>query len=162
MPFAELASSRVPIAASSDSPCAFSAPLLTSARGVTRLTSKDTVLELSQSLPYETWLYAYTSGAAYAGGQEHERGRLAPGLQADLVVLDGPLDAEHPPRVADLGRRQAGVPFVRPRGVGGPERRRREQRALRCARSAVRRATCLQNKVVRAPSHGVGKCDVVM
>jgi predicted amidohydrolase YtcJ len=101
MPFADLASAGVPIAGSSDSPCAFSAPLLTSARGVTRLTSKGTVIEPAQSLPYETWLHAYTAGAAFAGGQEHERGRLAPGLQADLVVLDGPLDAERPPRVAE-------------------------------------------------------------
>ena len=101
MPFAELAASGVPIAASSDSPCAFSAPLLTSALGVTRLTSKGTVIEPAESLPYEAWLYAYTAGAAFAGGQEDERGRLAPGLQADLVVLDGPLDAERPPRVAE-------------------------------------------------------------
>jgi predicted amidohydrolase YtcJ len=108
MPFAELASSGVPLAGSSDSPCAFSAPLLTSARGVTRLTSKGTVHEPAQSLPYETWLHAYTAGAAFAGGQEHERGRLAPGLQADLVVLDGALDAERPPHVAETwvdGRR---------------------------------------------------------
>ena len=101
MPFAELATTGVPIAASSDSPCAFSAPLLTSARGVTRLTSKGTVIEPAQALPYETWLHAYTAGAAFAGGQEHERGRLAPGLHADLVVLDGPLDAERPPRIAE-------------------------------------------------------------
>ena len=59
------------------------------------------MIEPAQSLPYETWLYAYTAGAAYAGGQEHERGRLAPGLRADLVVLDGALDAEHPPRVVE-------------------------------------------------------------
>jgi predicted amidohydrolase YtcJ len=101
MPFAELVNSGVPIAASSDSPCAFSAPLLTSARGVTRLTSKGSVIEPEQAVPYETWLYAYTAGAAFAGGQEHERGRLAPGLQADLVLLDGPLDAGCPPRVAE-------------------------------------------------------------
>ncbi len=101
MPFAELANSGVPIAASSDSPCAFSAPLLTSARGTTRLTSKGTVIGPAESLPYETWMYAYTAGAAFAGGQEHERGRLAPGLRADLVVLEGPLDAERPPRVAE-------------------------------------------------------------
>ena len=101
MPFADLAASGVPIAASSDSPCAFSAPLLTSARGVTRLTSKGTVIEPAQALPYETWLYAYTAGAAFAGGQERERGRLAPGFQADLVVLEGSLDAERPPRVAE-------------------------------------------------------------
>jgi predicted amidohydrolase YtcJ len=101
MPFAELVQAGVPVAASSDSPCAFSEPLLTSARGATRRTSKDTIIGPTQSVPYETWLEAYTSGAAFAGGQEHERGRLAPGLQADLVVLDGPLDAEHPPRVVE-------------------------------------------------------------
>ncbi len=101
MPFADLARAGVPLAASSDSPCAFFAPLLTSARGVTRLTSKGAVLGGEQSLPYEDWLHAYTAGAAYAGGQEHERGRLAPGLRADLVVLDGALDAENPPRVAE-------------------------------------------------------------
>jgi predicted amidohydrolase YtcJ len=59
------------------------------------------VLGLDQSVPYEEWLHAYTAGAAYAGAQESERGRLAAGLRADLVVLDGALDAEHPPRVAE-------------------------------------------------------------
>jgi predicted amidohydrolase YtcJ len=68
---------------------------------VTRRTSKGTVLDPLQSLPYETWLRAYTAGAAFAGGQEHERGRLAPGLQADLVVLEGPLDPEQPPTVSE-------------------------------------------------------------
>ncbi len=101
MPFGDLAGAGVPLAGSSDSPCAFAQPLLTSARGVTRRTSRDTVLRPDQSVPYEDWLRAYTAGAAYAGGQEHERGRLAPGLRADLVVLDGPLDAEHPPRVSE-------------------------------------------------------------
>jgi predicted amidohydrolase YtcJ len=101
MPFADLARAGVPLAASSDSPCAFFAPLLTSARGVTRRTAKGGVLRGDQSLPYEDWLRAYTAGAAYAGGQEHERGHLAPGLRADLVVLEGELDAEHPPRVAE-------------------------------------------------------------
>jgi predicted amidohydrolase YtcJ len=100
LPFGELASAGVALAASSDHPCTFDAPLLTSARGVTRRTSKGTVVGPEQSLPYPTWLEAYTAGAAYAGGQEDERGRLAPGLRADLVVLDGPLDAEDPPGVA--------------------------------------------------------------
>jgi predicted amidohydrolase YtcJ len=99
MPFADLAEAGVVLAGSSDTPCAFREPLLTSARGVTRRTSKDTVLNASQSLPYEVWLHAYTAGAAFAGGQEHERGRLAPGLQADFVVLEGALDPEHPPSV---------------------------------------------------------------
>jgi len=59
------------------------------------------VLKASQSLAYEDWLRAYTAGAAFAGGQEDERGRLATGLQADLVLLDGPLDASDPPNVAE-------------------------------------------------------------
>jgi predicted amidohydrolase YtcJ len=101
MPFAELLEAEVPIAGSSDSPCAFDEPLLTSARGVTRLTSKGTVIGPGQSVPYEAWLRAYTAGAAHAGCQESERGRLAPGLRADLVVLDGVLDAENPPSVAE-------------------------------------------------------------
>lgn len=99
MAFADLVEAGVSIAASSDSPCAFHQPLLTSARGVTRCTSKGTVIGADQSLPYETWLEAYTAGAAFAGRQESERGRLAKGLRADLVVLAGALDPDHPPRV---------------------------------------------------------------
>ncbi len=108
MPFADLVEAGVPIAASSDSPCAFHEPVLTSARGVTRRTSKGTLIGADQSLPYEEWLRAYTAGAAFAGRQEAERGRIAPGLRSDLVVLDGALDAEAPPQVAETwvaGRR---------------------------------------------------------
>lgn len=101
MPFADIAAAGVPLAASSDHPCAFSEPLLTSARGVTRRTSKGGVIDHDQSVPYTEWLRAYTAGAAYAGGQENERGRLAPGLRADLVILDGALEAERPPSVAE-------------------------------------------------------------
>jgi hypothetical protein len=52
-------------------------------------------------LPYEDWLRAYTSGAAWAGGQEDERGSLTPGKRADLVVVEGRLDAAAPPRVVE-------------------------------------------------------------
>ena len=101
MPFGALAEAGVVLAASSDAPCAFHEPLLTSSRGVTRVTSKGTVLGPAQSLPYEAWLRAYTVDAAFAGGQEADRGRLAPGLQADLVVLEGELDPDFPPRVSE-------------------------------------------------------------
>jgi predicted amidohydrolase YtcJ len=109
MPFGELVEAGAVVAASSDAPCAFHEPLLTSARGVTRVTSKGTVLGASQSVPYEGWLRAYTVDAAFAGGQEGDRGRLAPGLQADFVVLDGALDAESPPHVSEtwVGGRRA-------------------------------------------------------
>jgi hypothetical protein len=101
MPFGELAEAGVVVAGSSDAPCAFHEPLLTAARGVTRITSKGTVLDASQSLPYDAWLRAYTVDAARAGGQENDRGRLEPGLQADLVVLEGALDPLHPPKVSE-------------------------------------------------------------
>ncbi len=101
MPFGDLARGGVVLAGSSDAPCAFSEPVLTSSRGVTRLTSRRSVIGAAQAIPYEDWFRAYTAGAAYAGGQEHERGRLAPGLKADLVVLEGPLDAENPPCVSE-------------------------------------------------------------
>jgi predicted amidohydrolase YtcJ len=50
---------------------------------------------------YDEWLRAWTAGSAYAGGQEHERGRLLPGTRADLVILHGELDPDDPPRVAE-------------------------------------------------------------
>jgi len=89
------------LAASSDDPCAFHQPLRTAAVGATRRTASGGVLGPEQALGYEEWLRLYTAGAAYAGRQEYERGTLTPGKRADLVVLDGPLDPEHPPRVAE-------------------------------------------------------------
>ena len=46
-------------------------------------------------------LRAATIGAATVGGQEHERGSLRPGKRADLVILNGDLDADSPPTVAE-------------------------------------------------------------
>lgn len=89
LPFRDLAEAGVALAGSSDDPCAPVAPLWGSARGATRLAVDGTPLAPDQSVPFEDWLHAYTAGAAFAGGQEHERGRLAPGLRADLVVLRG-------------------------------------------------------------------------
>ena len=53
-----------------------------------RTTSTGIRFEPDQAVDVVAWLEAYTAGAAYAGGQEDERGRLASGLRADLVVLD--------------------------------------------------------------------------
>ena len=99
--FGDLARAGVVLAASSDDPCAIHEPVQTAALGATRRTGSGNVFALDQALRYEEWLCAYTAGAAYAGGQESERGSLTPGKRADLVVLDGPLDAEHPPQVVE-------------------------------------------------------------
>jgi predicted amidohydrolase YtcJ len=120
MAFGSLQAAGVVLAASSDAPCAFSAPALTSARGTTRLTSNGTVLDSEQSVPYESWLRAYTAGAAFAGGQEDVRGRIARGLVADLVVLEGPLDAFHPPTVVETWAAGTQVYVASPQGVSLP------------------------------------------
>jgi predicted amidohydrolase YtcJ len=101
MPFAMLAQTGITLAGSSDHPCALDAPLLTSCHGVTRRTGSGSVLGADQALAYEDWLRAYTAGAAYAGGQEHERGTLTPGKRADLVMLEGRLEPEPPPRISE-------------------------------------------------------------
>jgi hypothetical protein len=108
MAFGDMQRAGIPLAASSDDPCTFHEPLRTSAHGATRITGSGAVLDLEQSVDYLDWLRAYTAGAAFAGAQEGERGRLAAGLRADLVVLEGELDPRHPPRVAETwvgGRR---------------------------------------------------------
>lgn len=99
MPFGDMARAGVRFGASSDDPCAFHEPLRTSACGATRRTASGGILGPEQAIEYEEWLRAYTAGAAYAGAQESERGTLTPGKRADLVVLEGALDAEQPPRV---------------------------------------------------------------
>ncbi|MFM8303088.1 MAG: amidohydrolase family protein, partial [Actinomycetota bacterium] len=110
--FAGLADAGVRLAGSSDDPCAPSAPLWGAGLGVLRRTAAGREFEAEQSVPFLDWLAAYTSGAAYAGGQEDERGSLTPGKLADLVVLDRP----------DVGARvlrtyKRGVPVV---GAGAP------------------------------------------
>lgn len=106
--FASIKEAGVPLAASSDCPCTFHEPLRGAHHGVSRRTSAGGVLDPQQSLPFEEWLRAYTAGAAYAGGQESERGSLVPGTRADLVVLDGEMGTDAVPSVAETwvgGRR---------------------------------------------------------
>jgi predicted amidohydrolase YtcJ len=108
LPFADLLDAGVPLAASSDDPCAPCRPLTDSLLGVTRTLSSGAVLGADQRLGYADWLRAWTIGAARAGGQEHERGSLTPGKRADLVVVDGPLDGTAAPRISETwvaGRR---------------------------------------------------------
>ena len=100
-PFRSLHDAGVVLAASSDAPCTDAHPLADCAFGVTRRGRNGYDLDAEQSLDYDTWLHAATIGAARVGGQEHERGSLAAGKRADLVVLSGELDAESPPAVAE-------------------------------------------------------------
>lgn len=101
MPWAAVRDAGIPLAASSDDPCAPYGPIVSSVPGALRRTALGAQFGSDQAVGYEDWFEAYTLGAAYAGGQEAERGSLTPGKRADLVVLEGELDPDRPPRVAE-------------------------------------------------------------
>jgi predicted amidohydrolase YtcJ len=52
-----------------------------------------------QKLDIHLALAAYTTGSAYAEFMEHEKGMLAPGMLADLVVLDRDITKVAPPEI---------------------------------------------------------------
>ena len=103
-PFRDLTIGGVTLAAGSDYPCGLidgRDPITGSVMGATMCDGRGNVLFPDQVLPFAQWLWMYTAGAAFAGGQENERGMLKKGLVADLVILEGDLDPDHPPRVAE-------------------------------------------------------------
>ncbi len=55
-----------------------------------------------QKISIEEALRAYTSGSAYAEFQEHEKGTLARGMLADLVVLSDDIHRIPPERIKDV------------------------------------------------------------
>ncbi|WP_028662808.1 amidohydrolase [Saccharomonospora halophila] len=77
---------RVP--GSSDRPCVGTgAPLAGMRSMVERTTKAGLVLAESERVDATEALHAYTTHAAYACRQEDRRGRIGPGMQADLVLL---------------------------------------------------------------------------
>lgn len=98
--YRDLVKGGVTVAAGSDDPGGFMDardPVKGSVMGASMSDGHGNVLFPDQVLPFETWLWMYTAGSAYSGGQENERGMLKKGLVADLVVLD----ATEPPVVAE-------------------------------------------------------------
>ena len=75
-------------------------PLADSLLGVTRTLVSGRVSGPTRGSATPTGCTRGHAGAAYAGGQERERGTLTPGKRADLVVVDGPLDGSAVPQVA--------------------------------------------------------------
>ncbi len=93
----------LPVAGSSDFPIVPVDPLLALQSMVTRRTVAGVPVGLSQRLDVQQALGVYTHGSAAAVGQEHRRGRLAPGQVADFVVLDDDLTTVDPDAIAGVG-----------------------------------------------------------
>lgn len=99
----------VPVAGSSDYPCGPFEPLAAVTSCVERRALDGTPIGLSQRITVEEAVGIYTSGAAYASGEEDVKGRLAPGMLADFVELsEDPFDVP-PPDIAGLDVRSTWV-----------------------------------------------------
>jgi hypothetical protein len=75
-------------AMSSDTPVSDVNPFVNLYAAVTRRTSGGHVIGADEALTLEEALSAYTENGARAGFVENERGRLAPGMTADIAILD--------------------------------------------------------------------------
>jgi predicted amidohydrolase YtcJ len=89
---------RVP--GSSDRPVAEGAPLAGIESMVRRLTSTGQLVGPDERVGVLTALRAYTVDTAWIAGDEQRRGRLAPGMLADFVVLADDLTKIDPDRIA--------------------------------------------------------------
>jgi predicted amidohydrolase YtcJ len=99
----------IPVAGSSDYPCGPFEPLAAIASCTTRRALDGTAIGLTQRIGVEQAVALYTTGSAYASGEERDKGRLSSGLLADFVELsDDPLSAA-PEQIADLTVRSTWV-----------------------------------------------------
>jgi predicted amidohydrolase YtcJ len=99
----------IPVAGSSDYPCGPLEPLAAITSCVERRALDGSVVGASQRISVEEALRLYTSGAAYATGEEHLKGRLRAGLLADFVELSEDLFETPPAEIAALRVRSTWV-----------------------------------------------------
>jgi predicted amidohydrolase YtcJ len=93
----------IAVAGSSDYPCGPFEPLEAITSCVQRRALDGSPIGLSQRISVRDAIELYTTGAAFATAEEHLKGRLAPGLLADLVELDADpfaVDASELPGIA--------------------------------------------------------------
>jgi predicted amidohydrolase YtcJ len=89
----------ITVAGSSDYPCGPYEPLLGLQSCVTRRSVSGTPIGPSQRVSLREALEIYTVGSAVASGEEHDKGRLAPGYLADFTVLEGDLTLTPPDEI---------------------------------------------------------------
>lgn len=92
----------VPVAGSTDHPCAPLEPLLGVQSCVTRRSHTGELLGPGQRITAEEALRLYTAGSAYASFDERELGMIRPGMLADLTVLADDPTAVEPATIKDI------------------------------------------------------------
>lgn len=92
----------IPVPGSSDRPVVNGAPLMGIADMVLRRTSSGAVLNAAECVTAEQALRAWTVHSAYASFEEHVKGRLRPGMLADMTVLGDDLTAIEPEAIPDI------------------------------------------------------------
>lgn len=88
----------VPVAGSSDYPCGPGEPLAAITSCVERRSLDGELIGGSQRISVAEARALYTTGSAYASGEEHRKGTLAPGMLADFVELSDDRSTLHRPR----------------------------------------------------------------
>ena len=101
-PIADLLRAGVMVAASTDAPVSAVDPLEGMRAAIARRTRDAAVVGQEEAVGFGDALRMWTSSAAHACGTEATRGRIAPGMAADLVLLHGDV-AEM--QVVDVWRR---------------------------------------------------------
>jgi predicted amidohydrolase YtcJ len=101
-PWREELDAGVRVVISSDSDVASYRPLHTIAAALERSTMSGQLIGPDQAMTMDEALFAHTVDAAYAVRWEDEIGSLAPGMRADLTVIDGDLHAASPAEIRQL------------------------------------------------------------
>ena len=106
-PFRAMVEAGLTVAFSSDGPVISDAnPLLGMRSAALRRTRAGREIAPEQALGAEQALWAFTAGSALVSGESARLGRLAPGFQADMVVLSGDPLALPPERLLEISAEQ--------------------------------------------------------
>jgi len=100
----------VTVALSSDAPVVENdSPLAGMEAALIRRDAEGHLIAPDQAITLDEALDGYTRGGAVASGDDRIRGRLATGMQADLVVLSGDIRATPPERLTSLAVAQTWI-----------------------------------------------------
>jgi len=94
-----LLSHGIPVAGSSDCPIAPLAPFVSLQAAMTRQGGNRSPLNPQERLSFPAALALFTTAGAWVGFEEHRKGRLRPGMLADVLVLDRDLSAVPPEEI---------------------------------------------------------------